>query len=319
VQNVGPLNGNSVGTGTYNNPQFATYLIFTVYVPIRVNSFLVDAGNAGVRNIELLDGAGNPIQNWNVFIGSGSRRVSLGLELQPGNYLLGGTNLDLFRNTRGAQYPYEIPGVIAITGSSGGRPGSPVYSYFYDWEIQEFPCTSDAVSFDLFVNPQLTASYTFVQNGAVVNFSNTSSQVSTYRWDFGDGNTAMTRNAFHTYAASGTYAVTLTIIEVGCVAASRQTIVVPSGVAIDPQLEQSFQLYPNPGQGRFSVKIKAPQISQIQLFIFDLTGRQIYASSIHHTAIFEENFDLSMQPSGTYFIQLRVDDNQIIRKYNLMK
>jgi len=118
-QNVGPLDGNSVGTGTYDNPQFPSYLIFTVYVPIRVNSFLVDAGLAGVRTIELLDGAGNALQSWNIFIGSGSRRLDLGWELQPGSYLLGGTNLDLFRNTRGAQYPYDLPGVMSITSSSG--------------------------------------------------------------------------------------------------------------------------------------------------------------------------------------------------------
>lgn len=316
-QNVGPLNGNAVGNGTYDNAQFPTYLIFTVSVPIRVNSFLVDAGLGGNRTIELLDGAGTQLQSWTIFIGSGSRRIDLGWELQPGNYLLGGTNLDLFRNTRGAQYPYEIPGAISITGTTG-RPGSTAYAHFYDWEIQESPCTSEDVNFDVYVNPQLTSSFSFVQNGAVVNYNNTSSQGTSFSWDFGDGNTSTSQNASHTYTASGTYTVTFTISDGLCDDVSRQTVTI-SGVAIDPLLEQSFQLFPNPGTGRFTIQANTQQISNMQVLIYDLTGRQIFASSVHKTAAFEEIIDLHEQPTGTYLIRLIVDGDQLIRKYVLMK
>ena len=46
-------------------------------------------------------------------------------------------------------------------------------------------------------------------------FENLSTGVSSYKWDFGDGNTANTINAKHTYASIGTYTVTLTGIKNG--------------------------------------------------------------------------------------------------------
>lgn len=319
VQNLGPLNGNAVGAGTYDNPFFPNYLQFTVLAPLRINSFLVDASMAGVRDIQLLDGSGTLIQTFSVFVGSGRRRITLGLELQPGIYLIGGEALDLFRNTNGASYPYEIPNLISITASVTGRPGSPAYNYFYDWEVQALPCTSEPVSFDVYVNPQLTSSFTFTQNGAVVTFNNTSSQGSSYLWSFGDGNTATTPIARHTYAASGTYTVTLTISDGLCDAVSTQQVVITSGVNIDPQLAQSFQLYPNPGAGRVSIQAEAAEISRMQVIVYDLTGRVLYASEVKLTATLEEEIDLSQQAAGTYLLQLRVDDKQIIRKYILMK
>ncbi len=319
LQNVGPLNGNSLGAGTYNSPQFPAYLLFTVYAPVRINSFLVDAGLAGQRDIELLDGAGNPIQTLSVFIPSGRRRVAVGLELQPGTYAIGGTGLDLFRNTNGAIFPFEIPALLSITGSTGGRPGAPLYNYFYDWEVQELPCSSNDVSFDIFVKQQLRSSFTYLQNVAVITFTNTSSQGTSYLWEFGDGNTATTRTALHTYTASGTYTVTLTVTDGGCKAVSRQTLVIPSGVAIDPLWAKSFQLFPNPGNGHFTVKAETGQLSNMRILVFDYTGRQIFASDYRETATFEETIDLRDQPAGSYFLQFQLGDSRIIKKYILIK
>lgn len=318
-QNVGPLNGNAVGAGTYDEPFFPSYLTFTVNVPIRVNSFLVDAGSGATRDLLLVDGAGNLIQTYTIFIPSGRSRLELGWELQPGTYALGGENLNLYRNTNGGLFPYEIPGVFSITGATGARPGSPIYNYFYDWEVQELPCESDPVTFDIYVNPQLTASFSFVQSGAILNFNNTSPQGNSFLWDFGDGNTSTSQNASHTYAASGTYIVTLTISDGICEVVERQTITVPSGVAIDPLLAQSFQLYPNPGEGLFTVEAKAQQVTDMQVQIFDLTGRLVYTSSMEKTRHFEQTINLETLTAGTYIIKLQAGANLLIRKYLLMK
>jgi PKD repeat protein len=45
--------------------------------------------------------------------------------------------------------------------------------------------------------------------GESVQFTDTSSGVSTWDWDFGDGRRASVRNPVHTYAVRGTYAVVL--------------------------------------------------------------------------------------------------------------
>ncbi len=49
----------------------------------------------------------------------------------------------------------------------------------------------------------------------VVNFTDQSTNASTYSWDFGDGNTSTASNPSHTYTAAGTYTVSQTVTN-GC-------------------------------------------------------------------------------------------------------
>ena len=66
-------------------------------------------------------------------------------------------------------------------------------------------------------NTAPVANFTFVANGLTVAFTDTSTDndlgdaVESWSWDFGDGTTAVTQNPSHTYAAGGTYTVTLVV------------------------------------------------------------------------------------------------------------
>lgn len=82
------------------------------------------------------------------------------------------------------------------------------------------------------VNPLPTPSFTFagVCLGEETAFTNTSGSGLTYSWDFGDSQTANIENPIHTYAASGTYTVTLTV-ENGntCVGTTTETVTIAPG------------------------------------------------------------------------------------------
>lgn len=315
-QFVGPLDGTSVGGGGYFDQGTQARLEFTVSTPIRLNSAWVDAGSDGIRDIVLEDGAGNVIAIQSIFIPAGPSRINLGFEIQPGNYQIGGENVDLFRNNNGANYPYEIPGVVSITGSSAGGN---FYYFLYDWDLQELPCASADVTFDVFVSSSIVSSFSFVQAGAVVNFNNTSPQGSSFGWDFGDGNTSASQNASHTYSASGTYVVTLTIFEGPCSGEFSDTVIVPSGMFIDELLASSFRLFPNPGNGSFTVAAESNKLSDMQVVVFDLMGHELFATAVQKTTAFNKTINLSNLSAGTYLIQLRVDGAHIMRKYTLTK
>jgi len=58
-----------------------------------------------------------------------------------------------------------------------------------------------------------TARFTYTvdeNNGLLVNFTNSSLNADTYSWDFGDGESSTEMSPNHTYAADGTYNVSLT-------------------------------------------------------------------------------------------------------------
>jgi len=284
-QFVGPLNGTLVGGGGYHDAAFEARLNFTVTTAIRLLNVQVDAGSDGVRDIVLEDAAGNVLQTVSVFIPTGISRISLGMDIQPGSYAIGGSNMDLFRNNDGPQYPYEIPGVVSITGSNAGDN---FYYYLYDWELQELPCSSNDVTFDVVVTPQITPSFSFTQNGPTFNFNNLTGQGTSYAWNFGDGNAATTQNPSHTYSAMGTYTVTLTVFDGNCSGTFNDTVVVPQGVFIDELLTNSFQLIPNPGNGSFTVKAETERLRAMRLLVYDLAGKELLPTRPQQTTFFDQ-------------------------------
>jgi PKD repeat protein len=87
-------------------------------------------------------------------------------------------------------------------------------------------------SITITVNPTPAASFTSAAGtgAGVVNFTNTSTNATTYSWNFGDGNTASTQNPSNTYIANGTYTVSLTAINGTCTNATSRQINV-TGIA----------------------------------------------------------------------------------------
>ncbi|MBK7754673.1 MAG: T9SS type A sorting domain-containing protein [Flavobacteriales bacterium] len=93
------------------------------------------AGSSAVRTVELVDGIGVLRASRSAMVPAGASRMDLDFDIQPGNnyrLVVSGTT-DLWRNTGGVGFPYNVATVASITGSSDGVS---VYPYFYDWEVE---------------------------------------------------------------------------------------------------------------------------------------------------------------------------------------
>lgn len=140
-QNVGPLN-TSIGTGGFYTNTTSHYLIFDALQPFTLNTVLVNAGAAGNRTIQLRNSSGVVIQQTTVNLPSGTSTVTLNFDVPVGTSMQLGVqtaNSNLYRNSSGTNYPYEIPGVVSIHSNSAGN--NAYYYYFYNWEITT-ECTS---------------------------------------------------------------------------------------------------------------------------------------------------------------------------------
>lgn len=317
-QTVSPVDAAAVGPGGFHNATFDAFLEFTIDAPLRLNSVWVDAEVGGIRDIVIQDGNGTTLQTIRKFIAAGQGRVYLGLELQPGDYAIGGNSMRLYRNDNGAVYPYRIPGYISLTGSS---TGGNFYYYFYDWEVQDMPCQSDTVVFDLAVRSQIVPFFTSNSIDSTVNFNNVSVPLNgSYHWDFGDGDTSLLEDPTHMFADTGFFVVTLTVSNGNCEEIYTDSIYIAGPtIGIDDELTTSFRLFPNPGSGRFTIEAEAGSLQDMQVIIFDLQGRELYKSLSQRTINFREEVNLSVYPAGTYMVQLRVDGMQVVRRYVLMK
>ena len=76
------------------------------------------------------------------------------------------------------------------------------------------------------VLPPVSADFSFVQNGTILQFTNLSQNATSYEWNFGNGATATTTNPTFNYASDGTYEVTLTATGPCGTKTSTQTVTV---------------------------------------------------------------------------------------------
>ena len=75
-----------------------------------------------------------------------------------------------------------------------------------------------------------------------------SQNATTYRWNFGDGNTSLGQSVTHVYQNNGTYTITL-IVEGGCRPDTITQQVTIGGVSVeDLQAATQLSLYPNPSR-----------------------------------------------------------------------
>ncbi|MFN3403547.1 MAG: beta strand repeat-containing protein, partial [Cytophagaceae bacterium] len=93
----------------------------------------------------------------------------------------------------------------------------------------------DAVTF-LDINADFTANPNPVCSGSSISFTNNSTgqpgMPLSYQWNFGDGNTSTSANPTHTYAAPGTYTVTLRAFNTSCQDIHTLNVTVAQPIAI---------------------------------------------------------------------------------------
>ncbi len=143
------------GSNFYNGANFNGQTIFEVYEPIVLKQVTMGTDQAGVRLIELLTEAGEPLDSAWVDLPVGVTVADLNFEIQPGNYhlatntannvaVLGTNSPRLYRSNQGVNYPYTVQDVLSITNSD---LGSGFYYYFYDWQVEAVPqvCVSERI------------------------------------------------------------------------------------------------------------------------------------------------------------------------------
>ncbi len=162
----------------------------------------------------------------------------------------------------------------------------------------------DAIGPDTFrqvpvrVYAQPSADLSFTVDTASVSFTNNSVAATEHFWDFGDDSTSTLAAPTHTYAATGTYAVTYLAINEVCVDTFRLEVVIDVLSDLPHLQDPGSRLFPNPTTGL--VRLTGP--GRI-VGAYDLLGRSL--------AIREPGtLDLSTQPAGMYLVKLRIGGQQ---------
>ena len=162
---VGPAD-NTFGAGSQAANSY--YLMFDVLsADFTLLGIHVYPGAAGVVKLYIANGAGTVLYNITDTVTTANigqkTYVPVNFPLPVGNSYRIGYNsasggVSLFRNTSGASYPYTLPEVVSITGSSFSS-GPQFYYYCYDWRVS-IKCASPLVPVEATVYPSNPVSIT---------------------------------------------------------------------------------------------------------------------------------------------------------------
>jgi len=184
--------------------------------------------------------------------------------------------------------------------------GNPGILLMTDIDNEPRSASLPSIGADYFEPIEVDFSYT--QNGYDVQFTDASVWGHDHTWDFGDGNSSTEQSPSHTYAANGTYDVTLTVSN-GCETADT-TITLGIAVGMDELNSDNLVLYPNPTTGR--VQWNAAR-DYDQIVVMDAAGRTLEKLDGTSTQI-----NLSHYKNGIYYIAFTSHATRIVRKVQLL-
>lgn len=82
-----------------------------------------------------------------------------------------------------------------------------------------------------------------------------------------------------------------------------------SGIkSFNAQLNSLIQVYPNPSNGAFELKLNTGGRVTGEIVIIDITGRKVFAQPLDVMGAYNTTINLSNQPKGLYTLQLRTTE-----------
>jgi len=155
-----------------------------------------------------------------------------------------------------------------------------------------------------------TAGFSYLSNQTTVNFVSTSQNATSYAWNFGDMNTSNEQNPTHTYAAPGTYTVSLSASNNCGTTIIEQTITLSSGTGEAAWLK-GFKLFPNPNTGNFTVEMSGLPQDELEFTLFNALGQRIKRETAEFgTGYMLRAFDYDDIAAGFYTLRVQAEDGQ---------
>jgi len=138
-----------------------------------------------------------------------------------------------------------------------------------------------------------------------VTFTSTSQGADSYAWNFGDGGTSNEANPVHVYDQSGAYTVTLTVTNDCGAATLEQSInVITVGTQEVPWLND-FEVYPNPGTGRFTLEMTGEPQKELEVALYNALGQRLRSEVVDFSSgDLTKVLDYTTLPSAAYTLRI---------------
>lgn len=154
--------------------------------------------------------------------------------------------------------------------------------------------------------------------GDTITFSDTTSGVTEWGWDFGDGSIAcpIFPVTEHAYTAPGTYTVQLFISNGVCRDTVTKVLQADTLVGLSSTaLDAGFDLYPNPAKDQVRFSLDRPETGAYEVNLLNSLGQRVRQDKGWKDGMrLEGVVDLADLGNGIYLVELRLGDLRMVRR-----
>jgi PKD repeat protein len=242
-----------------------------------------------------------------------------------------------FANTSSNATSYMWDFGVAASSNDTSSAANPSFTYPNNGKytvtlIAKSKCGNSTKTFEVTVNDVSIlpiVDYTFVQNNTTgsreLSFTNTTTEKGLtidYTWKFGDGATANTKNATHTYTSNGSYTVTLIATHIYGVDSVSKTInVIATSVSEEVSAFNNFVMYPNPTRENVTIDFNLIKSETVSVSIMDLSGKEIISLPASRMNVGKQSMELSTSElsEGMYIVRVNGVESSISSRLVIIK
>ncbi|MDZ7775081.1 MAG: PKD domain-containing protein [Bacteroidales bacterium] len=292
-------------------------LIFDAYQDFTLQSVKTYAQEERPRVVQLRDSLFNVLIADTVMMEEGENRIELGWDIPKGEKykLVAVDNHQLAYNITGAEYPYEVPEVLSIHGSTFIPDPQKYYYAFYDWEVTSYTCHSPMKTIKAEIAHPAEVSFDVEINDPHIELLNSTENAEEFMWDFGDGNTTAEIAPSHTFLENGDYTIVLTAENI-CGPVSAEKEIQINTVGLPGHEIDAFKIFPNPAHDKITILWEFQEMLPELIELRDVSGRVV--KTIHHVKENRTVIRTEGLPKGIYFIKIKTTNQTFSKKMVLI-
>ncbi|WP_395074636.1 zinc-dependent metalloprotease, partial [Flavobacterium sp.] len=77
---------------------------------------------------------------------------------------------------------------------------------------------------------------------------------------------------------------------------------------------KDFSLYPNPNNGSFKISFIPESNDDIEIVVYDISGRNIYNKTFQNSGVFDQELQLNTISSGSYIVTIENGENKTAKR-----
>ncbi len=215
-------------------------------------------------------------------------------------------NPQLYSTQNQMSYKYNNPGVyhprLVVTNPATGCQADIIF----DIRIGSQPLAAFDASPTTISLQQPTVDFT---DQSVI--ADTIQKISSWHWDFGDGQSSQLQNPSHDYTSTGNFYTKLTITtDIGCQATDSTLLQVVTG--LDELSQKGLKVYPVPADN--FIIIEAEEQLPESYRIYDITGRLMKSIQLS-TGVNQHKINVSNLSSGSYLLEMKIKNKPVRMKF----